>query len=84
MIKTAMFVFFLGAAALSAHAQSYTVQHLGNFDYVYGPGGYSGTGQRMGQFYYYNDNYGSGVNQRLGNFDYYNYTPSNGYGYDGN
>ena len=68
-------------AAISAQAQTYTHQRLGSFDYWSGPNGYEGTGQQLGQFYYYHDNYGSGVGQRIGNFDYFNYTP-NGYGED--
>jgi hypothetical protein len=59
-----------------AQAQNYTHQRIGNFDYWNGPNGYQGTGQQIGQFYYYNDNYGQGTGQRVGNFDYYNYQPN--------
>ena len=37
-------------------AETYTHQRIGNFDYVTGSDGYSGTGQQVGNFYYYNDN----------------------------
>lgn len=75
-MKTLAFIAFITIGAVAAHAQRYTHQRIGNFDYWSGPDGYSGTGQRIGQFYYYNDNYGSEVGQRIGNFDYYNYTPN--------
>lgn len=68
------------SSALAAHAQSYTTQHLGNFDYTTGSNGYSGFGQHIGPFYYYHDNYGSGFAQTIGPFRYYNYTPN--YRYD--
>lgn len=50
---------------------SYNVQRIGNFDYVHGLGGYSGSGQRIGNFYYYNDNQGGEYSsQAIGSFDY--------------
>lgn len=36
--------------------QSYQIQTIGNMDYVTGSKGYQGTGQRIGNQYYYNDN----------------------------
>ncbi len=33
----------------------YTVQRIGNFDYVSGSNGYRGCGQTIGNSYYYND-----------------------------
>jgi hypothetical protein len=63
-----------------ALAQSYTHQRIGNFDYWNGSNGYSGSGQQIGNQYYYHDNYGSGYGQRIGNFDYYHYTPNYNYG----
>lgn len=42
--------------ALEVKAESYTVQRIGNFDYVNGSNGYSGTGHSIGGFYYYSDN----------------------------
>jgi hypothetical protein len=63
----------LGATAISASAQNYTHQRIGNFDYYSGSDGYSGTGQSIGNFYYYNDNQGNNwTGQRIGNFDYWN------------
>jgi hypothetical protein len=57
---------------------SYTANSIGNFDYVSGSNGYSGTGQQIGDFYYYNDNAGgSYTTQSIGNFDYTR--GSNGY-----
>lgn len=38
------------------NAESITTQSIGNFDYVNGSNGYRGTGQKVGNFYYYNDN----------------------------
>jgi len=59
---------------------SYTANSIGSFDYVSGTGGYSGTGQRIGNFYYYNDNKGGRYTaQKIGNFDYV----SGGNGYSG-
>ena len=64
------------ALAATAHAQSFTRQHLGHFDYWSGSNGYQATGQRLGQFYYFNDNYGSGYSQRLGDYEYFEYVPN--------
>lgn len=62
---------------------SYTANRIGNFDYVSGPGGYSGSGNRIGNFYYYNDNKdGSYSSQSIGNFDYT--SGSGGYSGSGN
>ena len=64
--------------SLNCYADDYTVNSIGNFDYVNGPDGYSGTGQQIGNFYYYNDNRADSYNeQSIGNFDYV--TGSNGY-----
>jgi len=48
----------LGVSMLltSAFAENYTVTSMGNFDFIHGSNGYSGTGTRMGSFYFYNDN----------------------------
>lgn len=43
-------------------AGSYTQQKIGNFDYVTGPNGYSGSGQQIGSTYYYHDNQGNNNN----------------------
>lgn len=67
----------LAVLASSALAGSYTHQRIGNFDYWNGDNGYQGTGQQIGQFYYYHDNNGSGTGQRIGDFDYYHFTPNN-------
>jgi hypothetical protein len=79
MRKVCLSLLALTALTLGAHAQDYTVTHIGNFDYYSGPNGYSGTGQRIGQFYYYNDNYGSGTGQTIGNQSYYHYNRFGGF-----
>lgn len=38
------------------YADNYVVNSIGNFDYVSSSSGYSGVGQRIGNFYYYRDN----------------------------
>lgn len=62
--------------AASAYAQSYTINRLGNTDFVNGSNGYQGYGQQLGETYFYNDSYGSGYANRLGNTTFYNYTPN--------
>ena len=73
-------ILLLALVTTNAFAGDYTHQRIGNFDYWSGNNGYSGVGQRIGNFYYYHDNYGSVVGQRIGNFDYYHYTPNYGCG----
>jgi len=63
---------------VSVGSGNYTTNSIGNFDYVNGSNGYSGSGQQIGNLYYYNDNQGNqSTTQSIGNFDYVN--GSNGY-----
>jgi hypothetical protein len=49
----------------------YTLNSIGNLDYVSGSNGYHGSGHQIGNFYYYNDNQGDRYTmQRIGNLDY--------------
>lgn len=55
-ICLAMLVLSILFISASAFADSYTVTSIGDFDFVSGSSGYSGTGTRIGSFYFYNDN----------------------------
>ncbi len=88
-----IFIFFVAALLLPSCAYQkpgfilprtqkpnnhYATQSVGNFDYVNGPNGYSGSRQKIGNTYYYDDNQGNNhASQSIGNFDYVN--GSNGY-----
>jgi hypothetical protein len=45
----------LALAAIPAMAGNWTVQSIGPFDYYHSSNGQSYTGQRIGQFQYWND-----------------------------
>lgn len=51
-----LLIIFLFAPHDGAFAETYTKQKIGNFDFVSGPNGYSGSGQQIGGTYYYHDN----------------------------
>ena len=56
---------------VSVGGGNYTANSIGKFDYVNGSNGYSGSGQQIGKFYYYNDNQGNNyTTQSIGKFDY--------------
>ena len=49
------FCFLIGCPNSFCWSDDYSTQSIGNFDYVTGSDGYSGTGQQIEDFYYYSD-----------------------------
>ena len=56
--KLLLIVLCLALMVSYAYADNYTKRTVGNSDYVSGDNGYSGTGRRVGNTYYYDDNAG--------------------------